>query len=73
MLLVALLTQLYELRVGHIIIVYPAQCYLDGAGGDVIQKGAVVAHQQYCCLTLAEEVFQPLNTLDIQVIGGLIE
>ena len=69
----ALLAQFHKLAVAHLVIIDFAQRYLDGAIGHIINKSAVVGYQQQSSVAVLQERLQPLNRLDVQVVGGLIE
>src|SRR4051794_16153045 len=45
----------------------------DDAGGNAIEKVAVVRHDEAGARIRAQEILQPLDRLGIEVIGGLIE
>ena len=46
---------------------------LNGAVRNIIDKGAVVTHQNDSSRTVFQKSFQPLDTLDIEVVGRLVE
>ena len=52
---------------------YGATGDLDGAVGDVVDEGAVVAHEHYGLAVAGKEVLEPLYALDVEVVGGLVE
>ena len=39
----------------------------------IIDKGPVMTYQHHGTRTLSQELFQPLDTLDVKVVGGLVE
>ncbi len=73
LLFAAFLAQHYKLVVLHFIVVDAPAGDFDGAGGDVVQEGAVVAHQHDGIGTGGKEVLQPLYALYIKVIGRLVQ
>ena len=42
-------------------------------GGDVIEKGPVVAHQQQGALIALQRVFEQLERLDVKIVGRFVE
>ena len=46
---------------------------LDEARGQVIDEGAIVAHEQHQSPKLEQEALQPFDGVDIKVVGRLIE
>ena len=73
LLLTALGTKNHILIVFHLVILYPSAGNLQGAVGYIIDKGTVVTYQHHRLGTLSQELLQPLDTLDIEVVGRLIE
>ena len=73
LLLTALGTKYHILVVFHLVILYPSAGNLQGAVGYIIDKGTVVTYQHHRLGTLRQELLQPLDTLDIEVVGRLIE
>ena len=73
LLLHALLAQFHKLAVTHLVVIDFAQRDLDGAVGDIIDESAVVGHEQQGCVAVFQEGFQPLDGLDVQMVGRLIE
>ena len=73
MLLASLLAQLQVLAVVYLIIIDAAHRDLDGAGGDVVYEGPVVTDYDHRLSSLDQEVFQPLDRLDVEVVGRLVE
>lgn len=66
-------TEFQIFRVVHFVVVNASHCHLDGAGGDVVHELAVVADDDDRLSVIDEEVFQPLDGLDVQMIGGLVQ
>ena len=66
-------TQHHILRIGHLIVVGLTQRYLDGARSYIIQEGTVVRDEQNRTVIVLQILLQPLNTLNIEVVGRLIE
>ena len=50
-----------------------SQRELHGAGCDIIQKSSIVRDKQYCAVVALEILLQPLDTLNIEVVGRLIQ
>ena len=73
LLLPALLAKHHELIVFHFIVVNASTSYFDGTRSDIVQKGAVVADKHHRIGTGGKEVLQPLDTLDVKVVGRLVE
>ena len=73
LLLTALGTQHNVLIIFHPVILYPAAGNLQRAVGYIINKGTVVTHQHHSLGTLRQKLLQPLDTLDVQMVGRLIE
>ena len=73
LLLAAFLAQDDKLVVLHLVVVDASAGYFDGAGRDVVQEGTVVADQHHGIGARGEEVLQPLDGLDVQVVGRLVQ
>ena len=73
LLLTAFLAQDDKLVVLHLVVVDASAGYFDGAGRDVVQEGTVVADKHHGVGARGEEVLQPLDGLDVQVVGGLVQ
>ena len=73
LLFAAFLAQFEVFGVVHLVVVDAAHRYLDGAGGDVVHELAVMADDYHCLAVADEEVFEPLDGLDVEVVGGLVE
>ena len=73
LLLPALGPQVDILVVLDLVVIHPSAGYLQRAVGYIIYKCTVVAHQHHCSGAGAEELLEPLNALDVEMIGGLIE
>ena len=73
LLLTAFFTQYDKLVVFYSVIVDLSAGDLNGTGSDIIEESPVVADQHYGIGTCRQEVFQPLDTLDIKVVGWLIQ
>ena len=73
LLLAAFLAQLDKLVVLHLVVVDVPAGDFDGAGGDVVQEGAVVAHQHHGVGPRGEELLQPLDALDVEVVRRLVQ
>ena len=55
------------------IILGVTTCYFNSTICYIINKRTVVAHKNHCFGTLLQELFEPLNTLNIQMVGRLIK
>ena len=55
------------------IVAQRAAVEFDDAVGDVVEKGAVVGDQQQRALEILQQLFQPGDRIQIQVVGGLVE
>ena len=73
LLFASLIAQLYIVIVFDLVVIDAAACYFDGAVGDVVDEGAVVAYEDDGVGSLGEELFEPLDRSDVEVVGGLIE
>ena len=73
LLLATFLTQFEILRISRLIVVDTSQRYLNRAGRDVVHKLTVVTDHHHRFTRSHNEVFQPTNTLYVQVVGRLIE
>ena len=73
LLLAALLTQHDKFIVGYFVVVNPSAGNLNGAVRHVVDEGPVVAHQHHSPRTCFQKVLQPLDTLNVQVVGRLVE
>ena len=73
LLFAAFLAQLQVFGVVDLIVVDAAHGHFDGAGGDVVHKLTVVADDNDCLSAADKEIFEPLNGLDVQMVGRLVE
>ena len=73
LLLATLGTQALVLGVVHLIVVEAAHRDLEGTRGDVVDEGAVVADDDDRLPRLDEEVLEPLDRLDVEVVRRLVE
>ena len=73
LLLVAFLTELHKAAVVDVVIVDAAECYFYRPGTGVIYECAVVRNHEYRRRAGLEEVFEPLNRLDVQMVGRLVK
>ncbi len=73
LLLAALLSEFQILAVGGLVVVDSAHGHLDGAGSDIVNKFAVVTDHYHCLGTVDDEVFEPSDRFDVEVVGRLIE
>ena len=51
----------------------PAPVEFNNTGGHVVQKRAVMCHGDDAALEVTQQAFQPLNAVQIQVVGGLVQ
>ena len=51
----------------------PAAVQLDHAGGHAVEKGAIVRDEQQRAREIREQLLEPLDRFDVEVIGGLVE
>ena len=42
-------------------------------GADAVEEVTVVADDKYCVLELAQVLFQPLNRVEVEVVGRLVK
>ena len=68
-----LLAQFEVLGVAGFVIVDAAERDLDGAGGDVVDKLTVVADDDNRLAGSHDEIFEPADTFDVEVVGRLVE
>ena len=47
--------------------------HFNGTGSDIIYKLTVVADDNNSFTIIDKEIFQPLNTFDVEVVGRLIQ
>ena len=73
LLLTALGAQHHILVVFDLVVFDVAAGYLDGAVGDIVDEGAVVAHQHHGFGRLGEKLLKPLYAFDVEVVGRLVE
>ena len=57
----------------YFIVINPSHCHFNSTGSDVIHKFTVVADDDDSLTIIDEEIFQPLDTFNIEVIGRLIQ
>ena len=73
LLFAAFLTQHDKLIVSYLVIVYPSAGNFNGTVGHVVNECPVVTYQHYRTGTHLQEILQPLDTLNVQVVGRLVE
>ena len=73
LLLTPFAAQADELVVLHAVVVDSAARDFDGAVGDVVDERPVVAHQHHSLARAGEEALKPLNAVDVEVVGRLVE
>ena len=65
--------QFQILRIVDFIIVNSSHRHFNGPGGNIVDKGFVVGDHHHC-LTVADQKFlQPLDGIDIQVVGRFVQ
>ena len=57
----------------YFIIIDTSHRHFNGTGSDIIYKLAVVADDNNSFTIIDKEIFQPLNTFDVEVVGRLIQ
>ena len=67
------LSQNDVLIVFHLVVDHPAARDLQRAVRHIIDKGAVMTDQHHSTRTLSQKLLQPLDTLNIQMVRGLVE
>ena len=67
------LPQYDEFIILHFVVVDLSASDFNGARGDIIEECTVVTHQYHGIGTCGKEVFKPLDTLYIQMIGRLVK
>ena len=73
LLLAALLSQHDILIILHLIVDHLPARDFQRAVRHIIYKGTVMTHKDDCTRRLGQELLQPLNRLDIEVVGGLVK
>ena len=73
LLFATLATEHYVFVVLDAVVMYGATGNLNGAVRHIIDKGTVVAHKHYGLTIAGKEVFEPLDALNIEMVGGLVE
>ena len=68
-----LLTQADILGIRHLVVIDFAIRDFHRADGDVVQEGSVVRNHQDSTIIGFQEAFEPLDGLDVEVVGGLVE
>ena len=69
----ALGTELHEFVVLHPVVIDASAGDFDGAVGHVVDEGTVVRHEHHGTGIDLEEVFEPLDGLDVEVVGRFVE
>ena len=57
----------------HFVVVDASASYLDGARSNAVHERSIVADDHDSLVALHEEVLQPLNRLDVEVVSRLVE
>jgi hypothetical protein len=63
----------HEGRIVHLLVGDASEGDLDGPVGHIIEESPVVGDQNDGPAVVAEEILEPLDRLDIEVVGGLVE
>ena len=66
-------TKHHILVIFHSIVFHPPAGDFQRAIGHIVNEGTVVTHQHHSLGTLNEKLLQPLNALDVKVVGRLIQ
>ena len=61
------------LAIVYLIIINPAHRHLDRTSRDMIHERTVMADHHYGLTVIDQEILQPLDRLDIQVIRRLVQ
>ena len=69
----AFLAELQVTAVIHLVVVDAAHRDLDRTGGDMVDKRAVVADHNHRLSVVDQEVFEPLDRFDVQMVGRLVQ
>ena len=69
----AFLAEFHIFGVGYLVVVNLAQGDFDGSVGDSVDEGAVVGDQDDGATAVGEEILQPLDGFDVEVVGRLVE
>ena len=64
---------LLVLGVRRFVIINLYKRNFNGALRHIIKESTVVRHQYHCPVIIYQEIFQPLNGFNIEVIGGFVE
>ena len=73
LLLTTLCSKLHIFVILDLIVGNPSAGYLQCSVGDVVYERPVVAHKHNSLGALLEDAFQPLNALNVEVVGGLVQ
>ena len=73
LLLATFLAQHHKLVVCNLVIVDMSAGNLNCAVSDIVDESTVVTYQHDCTRTDFEEILQPLDTFNIEVVGRLVE
>ena len=73
LLFAALGAQGYVFVILDLVVVDLSAGDFDGARAYVVDKRAVVRHHDHRPLVLNQELFEPLDAADVEVVGGLVE
>ena len=67
------LAEHHKLIVRHLVVIDASAGDFDGAVGHVVDEGTVVRHEHHGTGIDLEEVFEPLDGLDVEVVGRFVE
>ena len=73
LLLVPFASEFEEMAVVDVVVVDAPEGDFDGSRGDIVDERAVVADEDEGTVVGAEEVLQPLDRLDVEVVGRLVK
>ncbi len=69
----AFFAQFHKLGVRHLVVVDVSARNFNGSVGNTVEEGTVVRNQQHRASVLFQEVLEPLNRLNVEVVGRLVE
>ena len=73
LLLMPLLAQFDKMAVIDIVVIDTSECDLNRSRAGIVNESAVVTDHEYRRRARFEEVLEPLDRFDVQVVGGLVK
>ena len=73
LLFTALFSEHHILVIFHTVVNHTTTGNLQRTVGHIIDKGTVVTDQYHCPTPRSQQLFEPLDRLNIEVVGGLVE